>query len=169
MRSRDVQFQTDGDANRELFGRTNRFSSEMVLARSTQRKHFSTNTPLQASQPAASHSSSLNFCAYPPHVPFSPDLMRVTHARPLTPQHWLLYHFGVVLARVRVRVRKRDRVNHFACFRRAARRKSINGRTSCALHTHAHLPHSTGFSAIRDGKVQVRVQVSLVRPWPWVI
>ena len=40
------------------------------------------------------------------NLPFSPDLMRITHARPLNPAALAFVPFGIVLVRVRVRVGK---------------------------------------------------------------
>ncbi len=40
----------------------------------------------------------------PQHLPFSPDLMRVTHAHPLNPEALAFVPFEIVLVRVRVRV-----------------------------------------------------------------
>ena len=41
--------------------------------------------------------------ALAPTPPFSPDLMRITHARPLNPAALAFVPFGIVLVRVRVR------------------------------------------------------------------
>ncbi len=68
----------------------------------TQRNYFSTNTPKQASQPTPTHSSAL-LLRLPHTSPFSPDLMRVTHAHPLHPAAQAFVPFGIVLVRVRVR------------------------------------------------------------------
>ena len=40
----------------------------------------------------------------PDTSPFSPDLMRITHAHPLNPAAMAFVPFGIVLVRVRVRV-----------------------------------------------------------------
>ncbi len=49
-------------------------------------------------------SSALHFCACPTPTPplFSPDLRRVTHARPLNPAALAVVPFGIVRVRVRV-------------------------------------------------------------------
>jgi hypothetical protein len=71
----------------------------------TQRKHFSTKHALTANR---LHNPRLLIqapctSAFAPYLPFSPDLMRVTHAHPLKPAALAFVPFVIVLVRVRVR------------------------------------------------------------------